>query len=403
MRIIKQNKLFISLLKVMFLVLIAITAFEYAKYIIFPKLTVFYSHIIGITFGIMVVGVTAYRVQKKQEHLLTEKIDETERRIQSEASRMDVEEKYSKLFIDSMDGVCQTTLDGKIVETNQAFCDILGCDPAGIIGGSITQFYDKPEDRIKFRAEVEKNKGVKNYEIIQKRINGQQIICSVSSSCCYSQKGEMYGYLTIVRDITEHKRVEEALRDSEKRYRELSIVDDLTQLYNSRHFYFQLKIELDRSNRYEQPITLLLLDLDNFKDFNDTYGHVEGDLVLRRLGQVVKRCLRETDFAFRYGGEEFTILLPMTTSTDAAVTAERIRMEFKKEIFTPVPGQDVYKTVSTGLAQYRPQEEMKAFVHRVDQLMYQGKKCGKDTVCSEQITEKQEQIRHYDKTGVERS
>ena len=187
----------------------------------------------------------------------------------------------------------------------------------------------------------------------------------------------------IIRDITERKRMEKELQDSENRYHELSIVDDLTQLFNSRHFYFQLKSETERSNRYEQPLTLLLLDLDNFKTFNDAYGHVEGDQVLRRLGQVVKRCLRETDFAYRYGGEEFTILLPMTTSADGAVTAERIRTEFKKETFSPAPGQDVHVTVSIGLAQYKPQEEMKTFVHRVDQLMYQGKKNGKDRVCSE--------------------
>ncbi len=179
------------------------------------------------------------------------------------------------------------------------------------------------------------------------------------------------------------KKKEQELKESEQRYRELSIVDDLTQLYNSRNFYFQLKIELDRSNRYEQPLTLLLLDIDNFKHFNDTYGHVEGDQVLQRLGQVVKRCLRETDFAYRYGGEEFTVILPMTTSVAGAITAERIRTEFQKETFFPVLGQEVHKTMSIGLAQYRPQEEMKAFVHRVDQLMYQGKMNGKDRVCSE--------------------
>jgi diguanylate cyclase (GGDEF)-like protein len=189
--------------------------------------------------------------------------------------------------------------------------------------------------------------------------------------------------MIVVEDITDRKHAEEALKESEKRYRELSIIDDLTKLYNSRHFYFHLKNELERSNRYGQPLTLLLLDIDNFKQFNDTYGHVEGDQVLWRLGQVVKRCLRETDFAYRYGGEEFTVLLPMTTSVEGFVTAERIRTEFKKEAFAPAPGQVVHVTMSIGLAQYRPPEEMKVFVHRVDQLMYEGKRSGKDRVCSE--------------------
>jgi diguanylate cyclase (GGDEF)-like protein/PAS domain S-box-containing protein len=386
-----KNKLLISLLIVMFLVFVAITVFELAKYMIFPGLTVFYSHMIGIAFGVMIVGVTAYRVQKKQEKLLIEKIDETERRMHSEASFRNVEENYRKLFFDSMDGVCKTTLDGKIVEANQAFCDILGCDADKIIGESIVPFYDNPEERIKFRNAIENNKGVKNFEIIQKRMDGTRITCSISSSYFYSQEGKLEGYLTILRDITERKRAEEALKESEKRYRELSIIDDLTQLYNSRHFYFHLKNELERANRYEQPLTLLLLDLDNFKHFNDTYGHVEGDQVLWRLGQVVKRCLRETDFAYRYGGEEFTILLPMTTSTEGFVTAERIRTEFKKEIFPLAPVQDVHVTVSIGLAQYKPPEEMKVFVHRVDQLMYQGKKNGKDRVCCE--TSPQEQFK----------
>jgi len=203
------------------------------------------------------------------------------------------------------------------------------------------------------------------------------------SSMPITKDGKIMGAVVTFKDITERKGIEEAQRDSEKRYRELSIIDDLTQLYNSRHFYFQLKIELDRSNRYNQPLTILMLDIDNFKAFNDAYGHVEGDQVLKRLGQMVKRCLRETDFAYRYGGEEFTVLLPMTTSADGAVTAERIRTELKKETFSPLPGQDVHVTVSIGLAQYKPHEEMKVFVNRVDQLMYQGKKSGKDRICSE--------------------
>jgi diguanylate cyclase (GGDEF)-like protein len=192
--------------------------------------------------------------------------------------------------------------------------------------------------------------------------------------------------ITVSRDelnqeIEIRMRTEQALRESENNYRELSIIDSLTQLYNSRYFYQQLKMEIDRVDRYGQPLTLLLLDIDDFKTLNDTYGHIEGDQVLLRLGQVLKRCLRQTDSAYRYGGEEFTILLPMTTSADGAITAERIRTELKQEIFSPAPGQEVHVTVSIGLGQYNPQEEMKTFVHRVDQLMYQGKKDGKDRIC----------------------
>ena len=194
------------------------------------------------------------------------------------------------------------------------------------------------------------------------------------------ENGRVNGFQAVSRDITDRKRVEEELR-KRSRYRELSIVDDLTQLYNPRHFYAQLKNEIDRANRYEQPLTLLLLDLDDFKQFNDTYGHIEGDQVLLRLGQVVKRCLRQTDSAYRYGGEEFTIILPMTTSADGITIAERIRTEFEKETFSPVPGQGVHVTVSIGLTQYKPQEDMKVFVQRADQLMYQAKRNGKNRVC----------------------
>jgi len=187
----------------------------------------------------------------------------------------------------------------------------------------------------------------------------------------------------LIRDIEERHKKEEELQESEKRYLELSIIDDLTQLYNSRHFYHQLRMEIYRVERYGQPLTLLLFDLDDFKGFNDAYGHIEGDQVLFQIGKMVKRCLRETDSAYRYGGEEFIIILPMTTTKDAAGTAERIRAELKKETFSPTSGHNVHLTMSIGLAQYKPQEDIKAFVHRVDQLMYQAKKNGKNRVCSD--------------------
>jgi diguanylate cyclase (GGDEF)-like protein len=186
-----------------------------------------------------------------------------------------------------------------------------------------------------------------------------------------------------IRDMTGRKEALKALGESEKRYRELSIIDDLTQLYNSRHFYAQLKIETERSNRYEQPLTILLMDIDKFKEFNDTYGHIEGDCVLSQIGKLLKQCLRESDSAYRYGGEEFTIILPMTTIEDGTIMAERIQAELMEKAFSPVSGQNVYITASIGFAQYMPNEEMKAFVHRVDLLMYQAKKRRNHSIYSE--------------------
>jgi diguanylate cyclase (GGDEF)-like protein len=213
--------------------------------------------------------------------------------------------------------------------------------------------------------------------------NGPYRWCQDQFTVIRDANGTPLAIIGSVRDITEQNQAEEALRESEHRYQELSIIDDLTQLYNSRHFYAQLEREIERSNRYGQPLTLLLLDLDKFKDFNDTYGHVQGDHVLSRLGHAIKRSMRETDSAYRYGGEEFTIILPMTISEEGIVTAKRIQKELRKENFSLVSGKEVYMTVSIGLAQYKPKEEMKVFVQRVDQLMYQAKKDGRDRICPE--------------------
>ncbi len=297
------------------------------------------------------------------------------------------EENYRSFFENASIGIFHSLPEGKFLRVNPALAQMLGyASPAEMVSAITNisaQIYVDSKERSNLLAATSEQTGWVYAENRYRRKDGAILTVNLAVRRVINPGGTVAYLEGFVEDITDRKRMEKELRDSEQRYRELSIVDDLTQLYNSRHFYFQLKIELDRSNRYEQPLTLLLLDLDDFKAFNDAYGHVEGDQVLKRLGRVVKRCLRETDFAFRYGGEEFTILLPMTTSADGAITAERIRTEFKRETFSPAPGQDVHVTVSIGIAQYKQQEEMKAFVHRVDQLMYQGKKNGKDRVCSE--------------------
>ncbi len=185
--------------------------------------------------------------------------------------------------------------------------------------------------------------------------------------------------LRLKRVLKERKLTNERLQMLEK-LKKLSITDGLTSLYNSRHFYNQLKGEVDRSTRYSHPLTMLLLDIDHFKDYNDQYGHLEGDKVLLRLGQVIKLLLRKMDSAYRYGGEEFTIILPETDSEEALTVAQRIRKAVKEIVFTPEPGKNASITISIGMTAYNPPEDLATFIQRADRALYGSKEGGRDKV-----------------------
>jgi diguanylate cyclase (GGDEF)-like protein len=174
----------------------------------------------------------------------------------------------------------------------------------------------------------------------------------------------------------------DALRKSEQRFRELSITDDLTGLFNSRHFFDRLKAEVERTNRYGHPLSLLILDLDNFKKYNDTFGHIAGDEVLEKAGEILHRSLRKTDSAYRYGGEEFAIILPETGGRKALHFAERLRANFENQAFAARQEEHFSVTVSIGVAQYTAEEEIAPFIKQADDNMYTAKKKGKNRIYS---------------------
>ena len=165
-----------------------------------------------------------------------------------------------------------------------------------------------------------------------------------------------------------------------KTLEKLAITDGLTRLYNLRHFYKQLELEIDRCNRYGHSLALLLLDIDHFKKCNDTYGHLEGDKVLVKLGQIIKLCLRTMDSAYRYGGEEFTIILPETTGKEANNVAERISASVESEKFSTETGEDFSITISIGVTEYLKEEQLSTFIHRADQAMYKSKAKGRNRI-----------------------
>lgn len=193
-------------------------------------------------------------------------------------------------------------------------------------------------------------------------------------------QGKVIGTVETLQDFTERHRTEAQLKESEARYRYLSITDNLTGLSNSRHFYDRLKIEIGRAIRYKHPLSLIMMDVDNFKHYNDTYGHLEGDKVLKELAEVIRNSPRVGDSGYRIGGEEFAVMLPDTDLENARLVAERLRASFAAVKFSPRFGVTTHCSVSIGVTDYRPYEKFTTLMRRCDAGCYEAKHQGKNCV-----------------------
>ncbi len=175
--------------------------------------------------------------------------------------------------------------------------------------------------------------------------------------------------LSIGEDITEKRKFEEEL------YR-LSITDPLTGAYNRRYFIRRIEEEVERVKRGGKSFSLIMMDLDHFKEVNDTYGHKIGDEVLRQLVNTVKERLRKIDLFARWGGEEFLILLPNTPLENAKHLAEEIRRRIEELSFP----MDIKITASFGVTEYRDGDSPDSLISRADDLMYKAKRLGRNRV-----------------------
>jgi diguanylate cyclase (GGDEF)-like protein len=161
----------------------------------------------------------------------------------------------------------------------------------------------------------------------------------------------------------------------------LAIRDGLTGLYNYRHFWEMLAREVEVSRRYGRPLSLLFLDIDDFKAINDTLGHPQGDVVLKSLAAYLERSARHADVVCRYGGEEFVVLLPQTSLEQAGVLAERLRLGISQNPIDLAKSKQRI-TVSIGMAQLGPQMDGEALVKAADNALYRAKQAGKNRVCT---------------------
>jgi diguanylate cyclase (GGDEF)-like protein len=192
---------------------------------------------------------------------------------------------------------------------------------------------------------------------------------------------ELVAYIAdLVWTIVSQKRADEQIHLLNRQLEHLAMTDELTGLANRRAFFVQGSEEIKRTRRYLAPLALIMLDVDKFKNINDTYGHEAGDLVLQGVARTLRAGIREVDLAARLGGEEFGVLLPNTEVAEAIVLAERLRLAFAGGSYC-WQSQKVSATVSLGVAAYNETMlDIDTLLRQADTAMYQAKHQGRNQV-----------------------
>lgn len=179
------------------------------------------------------------------------------------------------------------------------------------------------------------------------------------------ENDKITSYMAVDNDITAQKEIER-----------LSEIDKLTGIYNRRKLDEYMESELNRTKRYHHPLSFMILDIDHFKNINDTYGHPVGDITIQTLAKILSDNLRTSDIVGRYGGEEFLIICPETKSNESALLAEKLRVCVEKYIFSDITSM----TISIGVAEFKSTDTVKELLTRADKALYEAKHNGRNCV-----------------------
>jgi diguanylate cyclase (GGDEF)-like protein len=176
--------------------------------------------------------------------------------------------------------------------------------------------------------------------------------------------------------------VSKKLMDSNLKLKELATTDELTSLYNRRYFDVRLAEESSRSDRYKEELSLIMIDFDDFKKHNDAHGHPTGDKLLRDMADIIRQSVRQSDMVFRYGGDEFAVLVPGCDITKAEIVANKLVEKVFSHSFVNVAGQPLGRiTISCGAASY--DGDVIAFVAKADKHLFAAKTAGKGLVVAQ--------------------
>jgi diguanylate cyclase (GGDEF)-like protein/PAS domain S-box-containing protein len=289
-----------------------------------------------------------------------------------------------RIIFDSIqDGIVVTDVQNKrYIMVNASMCKMLGYSRDELLSLGVNDVHPKqdlPHILHEFERVVKGDIRIAP-NIPMKRKNGSVFYADISSTTPLKINGTN-SLIGVFRDISERKRAEKA--------EEIASHDGLTNLYNYRKFHSFLKDEIIRSQRFNRPVSLLMLDIDHFKQVNDTHGHQAGDAVLKGISDLLMSQSRAVDRVCRYGGEEITIILPETDVTLAMEIADRLRAAVEGWDFDIGGGKIINITISVGVAAYpKHADSVEALVKASDVALYAAKNAGRNCVSVSSVAEK---------------
>ncbi len=278
-------------------------------------------------------------------------------------------------FLDvNLELLCVTDAEGRILRVNRQFERILGYESSEL-EGKYKQSFIHPDDleasRVSSERVFHQDEPVVSVNRVRLKDGSYRFIewhaMPAANGLAYSAG----------RDVTEKLRLEEQLKAA-------AIRDELTGLYNRHYFESIIVNQMDSSDRYNVPLSLLIIDLDHFKDVNDTWGHPVGDDLLRQTATVISATIRESDLVFRFGGEEFVVLMPNTGLEGALTTGEKIRRAIESHSHA-VAG---FRTASIGAAERLRSESFRHWYRRLDDALYAAKQGGRNRMSFSDGSEK---------------
>lgn len=291
-----------------------------------------------------------------------------------EAQLRESEQNFRRLFDNMQDVYYRTDAQGVVQHVGPGVRRVLGYEPHEIEGRTAESYYPQSSDRDAFKAAILEKGEVSDFPGQMVRRDGTVIDISISSHALYDQAGNFAGVEGIYRDVTQRKNLERDLH-------RLATTDMLTGMANRRAFLECAESAYARSLGSGEPLTLLMLDLDHFKSINDRFGHLEGDRALVEFSRAARGQLRASDVVGRLGGEEFGVLLPVTTLDEGLDVARRILDSLRALQLRGDAGQAYTLTASLGLSTFHARDRsVRDLLDRADQALYRAKHQGRNQI-----------------------